>query len=213
MSSLIYLGVPPSSGQLVSESIRQRGLSLLREAPCNLSLTASRDVTTVGYERYLGNLGAALLSAIEKKPVTITQEIAYYAFSGTDLPPFYRGPQVYWRFSEKKSGDFLERMKERFNARETVADGKVAFFSTPTRAQARALVGEYSAMQVLPRSSLYLDLNSFRVSLKLYSLFWAIARLQQYPLCSSDTVMDERISGSIFFEKSDAVTESTGKHL
>jgi len=211
MSSLIYLGVSPPSGQIVSETIRQRGLNLLREAPCNLSVTSSRDVTTVAYERYLANVGAALQSAIEGKTISISFDTVFYAFNKTELPPFYRNPAVYWTYSEKKSADFTDKVKERFNARETICDGKVAYFANLTRDQARNLCLEQLPNQTLKRSSLYLDLASFRVVLKLYALFWAVAKLQQYPLCSTDGTPNEIGANNIFFDMADTLKGTGGR--
>lgn len=181
-NATIYYGAPTKAGQSVSAEVRSRGLNLLRSSPTDAFPTFFRSINTIQYINYTENLGAAFQAAIEDKYVYVKQTRHFYKPARSSATVFMRPPTIVWNYADKMSPDSLSSLKERFNAAESVAQGKPALIATLSLSQIKSLVDDTNPNDKTPASTTTINIGAARVYLRLHRLADLFLRTHQYPL-------------------------------
>jgi len=214
MTSLVYFGSVPSSGQIVSSDVSARGLNLVREQPHKLHFVGWRDFTHPSYEMYLSTLPAALKAARENTVVTVKDRKFFYNYPGRTPPPYMKNPVIVWSYGERKPTEFFDTMKDKFNAMETVANGKPALRATLSRAQTADLISSTSPLQTIEANNTTMNIASFKVYLRLHALAHSLLRMHQYALTpSASTSVQTEVSKLVRFSELDMTRDEVAVDL
>jgi hypothetical protein len=189
MSAIIYYGAPTKAGQTVSEEVKARKINLLRSTPTEAFPLVTRDINTIQYLNYCNNFPAAVQAAITNVFLNVGWTTHYYSINfHKTTPPFMRIPNIVWSYDRGIATEGLSGIKERFNACETVAQGKPAFMATLSPAQVGALVKDTEPLLTTPASTTTINISSYQVYLRLHRLADLFFRIHQYPLSDDSTV-------------------------
>lgn len=182
MNAVIYYGVPVGSAQTVSEEVRSKGLNLLRSTPAMAQPIVTRKFTTVSYLSYVGQLGAAIKAAELNQWIRPEKTTYYYLSQRHTVPPFMRAPVVVWNYSSSKTPEEISRVRERFDALESVAKGKPALTAVLSVDRVKTLVEETDPNDITPSSTTSINISTYRAYIILHKLIDLVLRVHQYPL-------------------------------
>jgi hypothetical protein len=196
--SLVYFGSVPSSNQLVSKENSLRGINLCRQAPSALSIVGLKEYTHPNYETYLNNLASAVRAARTGRMVQLSTKENYYLYDGKNVPTYTRDPRIVWNYGEKKTQEFLDAQKARFNCIETTAGGKPALSAILTVSQVRSLVADTSPLKTTSISLTTMNIDGFYAYRKLHAVSHALLRCQQYALTgTSSKLVNDRAQAMV----------------
>jgi hypothetical protein len=187
MSAVIYYGAPTKAGQTVSEEVKSRNINLLRSSPTEAYPLVTRDVTTLQYLNYCNNFPGAVRSAMDNVFVNMGFKTHYYVPNHKTTPPFMRTPNIIWNYDRAMESGGLSGIKERFNACETVAQGKPAFMATLSPSQVGGLIKDTAPLLITPTSTTTLNISSYQSYLRLHRLADLFLRIHQYALTTDST--------------------------
>jgi hypothetical protein len=190
-SAVIYYGAPTKAGQVVSEEVRSRGINLLRSSPSESYPEVIRVFNTPQYVNYINNLGAAFEAAVRNVYIHPKDSTHYWVPSRTTTPPFMRTPTIVWNYTRQVAPDSLSQIRDRFEASETVAQGKPALVSPLSLRQVQDLVKDTSPNDKTPSSTTTINIDSYRAYVKLNQLADLFLRVHQYPLLAAEDDEDQ----------------------
>lgn len=196
MSSLVYIGIPPRAGQVVSDSIRDKGLELIRAAPSDFNTNCWVEDTFPSHAMYLRNIHQFIEVAKSGRSRYI--RLANDNFEQMDwkgLPESCKTPLVAFSFNTKVKEEKWQELKERYGARDTVMKGKPALLARLSTAQVKRICDEENPITTTPTNETCININAYRGYLSFHRIFDAICRVNQYP-CHNPTNTDEEYEGS-----------------
>jgi hypothetical protein len=187
MSAIIYYGAPVTGNQTVSEELRARGINLLRSTPYQAFPLFTLAKTTTQYQLYIQNLPSAFEAAISNTFVLTQNPLRYYEPTTLFAPPFMRTPSVIWDYGKVIEGGNLSAIKERFGALDSQAKGKPALqaFLSPT--QVKSLIDDTNPMTKTPCTTTAINIEAYRIYIRLYKLADLYCRVTQYALFPTET--------------------------
>jgi hypothetical protein len=112
--SIIYFGAPNSDNATVSESLRRRGLNLLRSVPSSCGVEGHRDFPQQGFDVYSQNLPAFIQAAITKEPVNLLSMGFDVSIPTEKMLPF-AWPEVILAWKIPVAQEVIDGIKERFS--------------------------------------------------------------------------------------------------
>jgi hypothetical protein len=193
MSAVIYYGAPTKAGQTVSEEVKARKINLLRSNPTEAFPLVTRDISTIQYLNYCNNFPAAVKAAIDNIFLTVGWVTYYYPINfHKTTPPFMRIPNIVWNYDRSVATEGLSGIKERFNACETVAQGKPAFMATLSPTQVGNLVKDTEPYTKTPASTTTINISTYQTYLRLHRLADLFFKIHQYPLSDDASVGQHR---------------------
>jgi hypothetical protein len=187
MSSIYYFGAPTKDGQVVSSELTSKGISLLRSSPSATFPLIHREYTTPNYELYTAYFPSAAHGALNK---IYTYANAKARFRPTTIPSqlssFCRLPSIVWNYPKnEKTPDQISVVRERYNAVETVAQGRPALQAILRPDQARSLM-ETSPSINTPATASCINLSAYRTYLLLHRIAHVFLSVHQYALISEN---------------------------
>lgn len=186
MNAVIHYGAPTKAGQVVSAEVQTKGLNLVRTTPTLAFPEVDRKYTTPQYLNYQNNLAAAVEAAIENKYVYFKSSQHFYQPSTLFQSPYMRIPVVVWSYGREISGDSISQIRERYSGAETMSQGRPALLAALSPTQVKSLVQDTSPVQTTPSSSTNMNINSYRVYVRLHKLADLFFRIHQYPLIAKE---------------------------
>jgi hypothetical protein len=209
MSAIVYLGTEPSSSNVVSETLKLKGINLLKASPSEMHLFGDRVYTNFGYEKYIANLPTAVASARQGHPVHYENMASFHPLrEAHQRAPFCRNPALVWSYSSPN--ETTDRVVAAVDGIPTTSGGKPAITGYLSSIQARQVI-DSGASKDTPFSMNNVNLSGYAVYLKLHAIYHALARLHQYPLVvgGSANVVDGW-ARSFLIERS-AIQDTNGK--
>lgn len=188
MSGIFYFGAPPKGSQVVSSELLSRGINLLRSEPCQVAPHVAPHYANPNYQLYVANLNAAAQAAVKNEYTHIGGSSRYnVGLIPKEVAPFYGDPQIIWSFPSGRTPEQVSSVRDRFNAVETVSQGKPALTATLSVAQVKSLCEDHSPVETTPSSLTAMNIQGFRTYRFLHRVAHFFSFLQQYPLISSTT--------------------------
>jgi hypothetical protein len=213
MTTTIYFGATPTGTRLVHPDLAAKKINLIRAATCELDLAAHRWYDHDNYNFYLNQFPIFVHSFIEKKIIVSSDRPGYYKAPATHLPKFLVNPRIIFTLSNP-STETANNVKGRFNAIECTARGKPAFTATLTKAQVASLIKDFSPITDTPYSLTSLNIDGYKIYVRLWSLVRVILKTHQYPLVSgTGTNTSGLIDRQIVFDISKMTQSSAGVYL
>jgi hypothetical protein len=190
-SAIIYYGAPPSGQQHISESLRIKGINLLKASVRKVRPDGIRYIVSPSYDIYVENIHIAMASAELNEPLALSAANRYIRFTNkTDIPGFDK-MKVVWNYegilpAMDQTG--FDAMKARFDPSDLSIYGKPAFFAELTIAQLIALK-KTQVNEICPTVSGSINVASAIALIKVQRLARAFLTAHQYALSSdgSDT--------------------------
>jgi hypothetical protein len=185
--AIIYYGAPTSKPtQTVSESLRLKGISLLRAVPSSVMPVGIRYVNSPNYDIYCANLGPAFATARKKVPINLSSDTRFQRDTGKDLLPEMRPSTIVWTYANSvpaPTEDTLNDVKSRYNAAETTIHGKPAFIAILNLTQVSTLLAGTKPCETTPTLAQSLNIAGYKIYIKLCRLAMTFLQVHQYPLC------------------------------
>lgn len=191
MSSTVFLGSIPGEHSVVNEDLRLRGINFIRSSPSELHLYGSRVYNHPSYEKYIRHLPSALQAGITSTPQPLSGGPDFRLYTETTRPLFMRTPLLIWSYPHGKTTSDLDAWKTRFSAYETTSSGKPAFSGLLNTTQLRGLINDTGPRTDTSPSINNINIDSYRVYLKLHAIFHGLARLHQYALTADDASYED----------------------
>jgi len=185
-NAVLYCGAPTKGNQSVSEEVRSRGINLLRSTPTASYPEVISDVYHFQYLNYRNHFAAACKAAITDKYVYLNDASKFFYLPTTTLPTFHRLGNIIWNFDRGVASETLSSIRERYNAVETMAQGKPAFCATLTYTQLTSLCKEYKPNDKTPASTTTMNISGARGYKQLSQIADLFLRVHQYPLMPTD---------------------------
>jgi hypothetical protein len=211
MSSLVYFGNPSRSSQLVSEELRLRGIDLVRAAPGEMTLVGSRSFDHPSYQHYLNYFHKVVESVITGSPSPFTHETSFYPLRHTEVPQCVKDPSIIWSYGSNITPELLDNVKSRFNAFETTAGGRPALGGVLSPLQMKNLIQDSHPVETTAFSLNSLNIQSYKVYRKLWSLVDVFFRIHQYPLTPHDSTAAKNEYAKFVRFESDAMDTVGGQ--
>lgn len=189
-NAVVYYGAPTSQRQTVSDEVSSRGLNLTRSTPSASRPIVTKKFVTTSYLNYVGRLGAAFKAAELNQWIKPGSKQFFYKSARTTTTPFMRTPVVVWNYDRTKTPDDLSRIRERFDAVESVSRGKPSFAAKLSPDRMKTLVQETSPNDKTPASTTTINIDAYRVYVFLHRLADLCLRVHQYPLVAWSAIGD-----------------------
>jgi hypothetical protein len=185
MNGIFYFGAPARETQVVAPELSAKGLHLLKSTPYQAYPTVIQERTTPSYDLYRAYFPAAALAATQNK---YTYANSAYLFVKDVIPTkvslFCNTPTIIWNYPAGEKGpEEVSAIKDRYNAVETVAQGRPALMATLRTDQARSLM-ESSPNTKTPSNLTTMNIHSYKVYLLLHRILHLFLCVHQYPLVS-----------------------------
>jgi hypothetical protein len=192
MSSLVYLGSPPRSGQVVSDSIREKGLELIRAAPRDFNANVWNDDIFPSHAMYIRNIHQFVeVARLGKAKYVLLGGSAYAALDWTGLPTTCKTPLIAFSFHTKIKEEKWAELKDIYGARDTIMKGRPALLARLGIDQMKRLLAEENPITTTPTNDSCININAYRAYLTFHRIYDAICRTNQYP-CYADKGEGER---------------------
>jgi hypothetical protein len=191
MSATIYFGAPAKSLNTVGKEIRALGLEYDPESPSKVPITAAVDYIQPGYALFKTYLATHVKAASEKIAISTRQSI-YHPTKHNQIVPILPAPKIIWSYTSALTPEMIDDKKNKFNAKETKARGKVAFEATfnGTGTWWTDLKSENGLNRNTPSTSTNMNISSYIMYIFALRLMDAVLRVNQYPAFKTNDKTD-----------------------
>jgi hypothetical protein len=181
MTSIVYLGKAPKISQVISEDLRNRGITLLKAKPSDIKTQIYISSHNHNYSVYQ-NTFANFARASETDTPTLANE-PYRLFANRRTPPFMRIPKIIWSYDNPLSVELRDAVKGQYGAFDTLAKGKPALTADLNFDQVKILLQSPELPSLLtPGSTSSINLNAFKQYILFHRIFDTVLRVHQYSL-------------------------------
>jgi hypothetical protein len=199
-NGVIYYGAPVTSAQqTVSESLRLRGINLLKSTPRNATPDGVRLIVSPAYDIYIENLHVALESTIIGMAIPVNDGSRFKMYTQKVNLEGFSNMRVVWDYADIQpamDNVALDAMKGRYNAAEIEVHGKPAFMADININQLASL-NKTNIRKTTPLIGGTLNIASALALIKIQRLARGFLGLHQYPLSNDGT--DEKAEWSKLF--------------
>lgn len=176
----VYFGAQPSEGQIVSETVRARGIELLKIEPSKVIVTGGPTTIQPGYSVYKSHLPQFLEAAATSNPTRSTSSYPGIPDINPDtrLPINYPDLIVSWRVPVGE--EVREQMKE-YGFRDTVVRGKPAMIARRPTGELVEKALNHNVLTTSPTNENSVNIFSLRKCVLLKNIAEAFISVHQYP--------------------------------
>lgn len=192
-NAIIYYGAPiTSSQQTVSESLRLRGINLIKTSVRSIRPDGISFINSPSYDLYKENLHLAIWSAYKAEPIAMTIEHKYRAFpTKTNLEGFSR-LNVVWSYEDAQpppDAAAIDAMKAKYNPSDLKIHNKPCFLAEVSLSSLTEL-SDAGANETIPTVTGAINLSAAYALIKLQRLALAFLKTHQYSLANGNDQAD-----------------------
>jgi len=186
-TTTIYYGAPPKGTQSVSESLRLRGINLLRSTPKKAVPVGIRLINSPNYDIYTENLATVLHAHHNNTPIPVDRNQPFQQLESKANLEFGTRMRVVWDFKDATpppDQTALDGMRARYQVSELSIHGKPAFMADLNITQLVSLMKIPGINRQVPTVSNTMNIFAAQILVKLQRTARAFLQLHQYPLAS-----------------------------
>jgi len=203
MSSIIRLGLAPKATSTVSDSLRKKGIDLLKAMPSDINYQVLPTFDyPLSYSLYRTSIHAFVRAA--ETNTTVSMNDPYMLFTSTEVPVYAPLPTINFNFASPIADTERDSLLE-MGCFDSVIRGKASMvIEEATRERVARIVSDANPIQITPGSPTAINIAAYKQFLLLHRLFYTLVRTQQYPNSDVDRKFKDIIEiDEVSFDKVD----------